>query len=261
MMKITVLGVRGSIPVDGSGYLKFGGSTSCILVETEKEAIFIDAGTGIVDAPEIGDKNITILLTHPHLDHLLGLPFFPYISQKNRRIDFYADTHEGLNPKEFLDRLFAPPFWPCTIGDYPADFKCCELKLPLKIGDVLIEGINSNHPGGSIIYKISHNGKSMVCATDYEYTEDTAQELTAFAKETDLLLFDAQYTEEELASRKGYGHSCLSAGLKVMKESVAKSLRFVHHDPRHSDEFLSNLEAKIKSETVSFAVKGEVIKL
>ncbi|MBR6307932.1 MAG: MBL fold metallo-hydrolase [Lachnospiraceae bacterium] len=260
-MKITVLGVRGSIPVEGQEYLKFGGSTSCILVETEKEAIFIDAGTGIINAPDIGDKNITILLTHPHLDHLLGLPFFPYITQKNRHIDFYSKNFLGLNASEILNKLFGPPFWPCTLGDYPADLKCLELTLPLQIGDVSVEGIESNHPGGSTIFKLSQGGKSVVCATDYEYEEKSAARLAEFAKGTDLLFMDAQYTEEELATRKGYGHSAVSQGLKIMQESGAKNLRFVHHDPRHNDEFLTQLDKEVKSETVSLAGRGEVIKL
>ena len=89
-IKVTVLGARGSVPTQGPDMTIFGGSTSSILIETADQAIFLDAGTGIMDAPNIGDKAISLFLTHPHLDHILGLPFFPYITEKNRRIDFYA---------------------------------------------------------------------------------------------------------------------------------------------------------------------------
>ena len=76
-MKITVLGARGSMPSEGRDFLEYGGATSCVLVETDEQAIYIDAGSGIVRTPDIGNRKISILLTHPHLDHLLGMPFFP----------------------------------------------------------------------------------------------------------------------------------------------------------------------------------------
>ena len=81
-MKVTILGARGSIPTEGKDMLEFGGGTSCVLVESGDQAVFLDAGTGILNAPDIGDKAITILLTHPHLDHIIGLPFFPYIFER-----------------------------------------------------------------------------------------------------------------------------------------------------------------------------------
>ena len=260
-MKVTVLGARGSMPVEGKSVLKYGGATSCILVESDTEAIFIDAGTGILDTPDIGDKNITVILTHAHLDHLMGLPFFPYLSQKNRRIDFYAPTCEGLNATEILRRLFSPPYWPCTLDEYASDLRCHDLTLPMRIGDILVEGIESNHPGGSLIYKLTCNNRSMVCATDYEYDEEKSRALIDFAKGVDLLFFDAQYTDEQLALKKGFGHSSALAGLKVMKECGARLLRLVHHDPFRSDEELQKMEADVKSASVAFAGKGDVITL
>ena len=260
-MKITILGARGSIPIEGKKFLEFGGLTSCVLCETKTEAVFIDAGTGLINAPIITDKNVSMLLTHPHLDHLIGLPFFPILSQKNKTIDFYAGPHEGLNAEKLLDGLFSPPYWPCKINDYPADFRCHELSLPLQIGDVKVEAIKSNHPGESFIFKVSSEGKSFVYATDYEYDEKNAKELIEFSKDADLLCFDSQYTQEELLSKKGYGHSTISQGLKVYKESGAKRLRFVHHNPAYDDEFLRSLEKEIKNENVSIARVNEVIKL
>ena len=260
-MKITILGARGSIPIEGEEFLEFGGMTSCVLVETETEALFIDAGTGLLNAPKIGDKHISILLTHPHLDHLSGLPFFPYLTENNRIIDFFAGSHSGFKAKEMLDRLFSPPFWPCKISDYPAAFKCHELKLPLKIGDINVEAIKSNHPGDSYIYKLTSEGKSFVYATDYEYEEEKADELIEFARGVDLLFFDAQYTDEEYSRKKGYGHSTISQGLEIFKKTHAKEMRFVHHNPAYNDKLLREFEANIKETNVSIARKNEVIKL
>ena len=80
-MKVTILGARGSIATSGRDVQEFGGATSCVLVETDKEAVFIDAGTGIMNSPDLGDRRISILISHPHMDHLGGLPFFPYLRQ------------------------------------------------------------------------------------------------------------------------------------------------------------------------------------
>ncbi len=262
-LKITILGARGSIPTEGEDMLEFGGATSCVLVETDDNAIFLDAGTGIRNAPDVGDKEISIFLTHPHLDHILGLPFFPYITHKDRQIDFYAAKTSAFSAKEQLDAFFAPPLWPCEVEGYPACFIIHDIdsEAGITIGDIKVTNMPSVHPGGGSVYRISRRGRSLVYATDYEYTKEKVGELIDFSKDTDLLLMDAQYTEEEFAKRIGFGHSTVNQGMEIMEKSGAKTIRFVHHDPRHDDEFLRRMEAEVKSETVAFARIREVIYL
>ena len=258
-MKITILGATGSVPVEGSDHLEFGGATSCVLVETEDQAIYLDAGSGIVRTPDVGDRNISILLSHPHLDHILGMPFFPYISKKNRKIDFFARKNGGLNARQQLDLLFSVPLWPITVDDFAADFACNDVTGPFDIGNVHVTFIDSVHPGGGTVFKLSSEGRSIVYATDYEYDENRIGELIGLANGCDLLFFDAQYTDDEFEARKGFGHSTVSHGMRVMEKSGAQNIRFVHHDPRHSDEFLRKMESEVKSDNVSFARRNEVI--
>ena len=146
-MKVTILGARGSIPTEGPEMLEFGGGTSCVLVESDDQAIFLDAGTGIINAPNVGDKEISILMTHPHLDHVLGLPFFPYIFEKGRKIGFYAGKNGILNTYEQLGTVFSNPLWPCRIEDYPSDITFHDAEFPLQIGGFTVTGIPSVHPG------------------------------------------------------------------------------------------------------------------
>ncbi len=258
-MKITILGARGSVPTSGRNMQEFGGSTSCIYIETDEYAIFLDAGTGLINAPDVGDRKIVILLTHPHIDHLIGLPFFPFNREKGRRVDIYAKRRGAFGAAEQIERLISPPLWPCLLSDYPADYQVHDLTLPITFGDIEVTGMESEHPGGSIIYRIKQNGASFVYATDYEHYGSNIDRLVDFVKDTDLLMYDGQYTQEESVRMRGFGHSTVEAGLDVMKKSNAKSILFVHHDPRHTDEMLTKMENAVKSDNVSFAREGQVI--
>lgn len=270
-MKITILGARGSIPVDGREYLEYGGATSCVLIETQDQALYLDAGTGIMHTPDIGDKSVSIVLTHPHIDHLVGLTFFPYLMKKDRHIDIYGAIRDGHTIEQQYERCISKPFWPLTIPDYPSDVAYHDLTGPVTIGDISLTFMESNHPGGGLVIRAGHDGRSVVYATDYEHGDDhlsgvspvecACDSLTEFAHDTDLLIYDAQYTDEEYPAYKGYGHSTVSEGLKVMRDSGARSIRFVHHDPRHTDAMLREMEDAVRSDTVSFAREGDVIEL
>ena len=267
-MRVTVLGSRGSVPVSGGSFHRFGGATSCYLVEAAGQRLYLDAGTGIVNAPPaVMEDEIIILLSHVHIDHILGLPFFRALSQKGRRIRVLTETRNGLSCEDQLRRFLAPPLWPVWLDAYPAKAGCEDLKLPFKAGSLLVEGMPSTHPNGSTILRVTGEGKSLVYATDFEHTDKSIADLVRFAKGTDLLLYDAQYTKEEYPSKRGFGHSCPAVGMQVFKECGAKHLLFVHHDPGRTDQDLEAMEKKfLESEGVTgnkvrFAREGEVIEL
>ncbi len=260
-LKITVLGARGSVPTGAFEMREFGGATSCILVESDTQAVFLDAGSGIIDTPKLEDKEITILITHPHFDHLIGLPFFPYNGEAGRDINIYLAPRMGLSATDQIDALLSPPLWPCTFREYPASIRVHDLKLPLSIGDITVTGMEGNHPGGCTVFKLTRGKTNLVYATDYEDTEEKLPELIDFAKDTDLLFYDAQYTPEEAVRLRGFGHSTMQTGLEVMEKGNIRNIRFVHHDPRHPDTQLYAMEEPVRSERVAFARQWEVIHL
>ncbi len=257
-LRLTVLGCRGSMPAAGKETLAFGGDTSCCQLEAQGETLFLDAGTGLVNAVLPENAPLPILISHPHIDHLLGLPMFPGLSQPGRKVILYGQSAEGLSLEEQVRRFVGPPLWPAEISRYPADVQFQEARFPLSIGPFLITAMASCHPGSSLIFRIAACGKSIVYATDFEHTEDKIRELSAFACGTDLLLYDAQYTEEEYAVKKGFGHSTAEAGMRVQRESGARRLLLIHHDPRHTDDFLTERELALG---VRYARQGEVIRL
>ncbi len=256
-MRITVLGSRGSMPTADPAMAGFGGATSCYCVQAQGQTVFLDAGTGLMSAA-CGEGPISILLSHTHVDHILGLPLFPALLQPGREIHIYGKTREGLTVEQQLARLISRPLWPLRLEEFPARAVCHELSLPLTLGGITVEGMEACHPGGSTVLKLTAGGCSLVYATDFEHSEEKCAELASFAKGASLLLYDGQYTEDEYAARRGFGHSTPAMGLRVRRESGAGRLLLIHHDPKHTDAMLRETEERLG---VRFAREGDVVTL
>ncbi|MBR1691512.1 MAG: MBL fold metallo-hydrolase [Lachnospiraceae bacterium] len=258
-LSVTFLGTRGSVPVNGKEYERYGGATSCVRVLAGNEEIYLDAGSGIVQARPEQDTHITVLFSHLHLDHVQGLPFFPALAQAGRPIALYAADREGISGQEAIDRLFSPPLWPCRISDYPAEVSFHPLQSRFSIGSVPVTTMPSFHPGGATIYRLAYQGKSLVYATDFEHTGEKIQELIRFAQDADLLIYDGQYTQEEYEKRKGYGHSTASVGGEIAAAARVKQFFITHHDPRHTDDWFMQMERQ--NPQITYAKDGEEILL
>ena len=256
-LRLTVLGTRGSVPVEGDNFARYGGATSCYRVRAGNEEIYLDAGSGIVNALPAPNTRITILLTHMHLDHLIGLPFFIALTEKDRPIDIYAADFAGLAPKEAIDRLVSNPFWPCKIENYPARVTFRPLPERFTLGDVVVDTAKGSHPGGATIYRLTRQGKSLVHATDFEHNPQACAALAGFAKGCDVLLYDAQYTADEYERYRGYGHSTPREGIKVAAAAGVGKLFFVHHAPLKTDAALDALQREFDAGT--FAKGGDEI--
>ena len=255
---IKVLGCRGSMPAARRDMAEFGGDTSCYQVQCGEDALYLDAGTGLMNAAPQEGRPVHILLSHAHADHILGLPMFGAFFRPGQEIVLYGRAGAGLSLEEQLNRLVSPPLWPCTLWQYPAKTRAQEAEFPLRIGPFTVWAMESCHPGGSLILKVAAEGRSIVYATDFEHTPDKEKELIAFSRGVDLLLYDAQYTQAMFEKKKGFGHSTGEAGLRVARESGVKLLRFIHHDPFYTDVMLRTREESLGA---AFARQGEVIRL
>lgn len=258
-MRLTILGARGSIPVSGIQQTRFGGSTSCYMVEADGETVFLDAGSGLVSAPVQFEKPPIILLSHLHLDHLLGLGMYPRLSETGAVTRLYLRAASTEEAKERLAGIFAPPYWPLPLTDYKGSLELEPLRESFRVGNILIDCMEGRHPGGCAIFRLSCSGKRLVYATDYEPDEASFSRLISFSRNADLLLYDAQYTAEEYESKRGFGHSTAEKGIELMKRSGAKSLLLIHHSPQASDEELLRRERVIGRENVHYAREGETI--
>lgn len=261
-MRLTVLGTRGSCPVSGRENSVFGGASSCYMIEAGDQVLFLDAGSGILNAPAdaLRGKPVTVLMTHTHIDHILGLPLFAPLSDPEREIVLYCRSRDGLDAARQLDRFLCPPLWPCRLEDYPARMLLRELPESLLIGDMNIFCAEAVHPGGSTLLRLERGGKCLVYAGDHELCEGV-DVLEEFAADADLLLCDAQFDEEEYAVRRGYGHSTAAAAIRVARKAGVRELLLIHHDPRHDDKKMLAMERALPDGFARFAREGEVIGL
>ena len=261
-MRLTVLGARGSVPVGGTQTNIYGGETSCYLVDAGDYVIFLDAGTGLLKAPRIDEnKEIIILLSHPHIDHLLGLPLFDEMASPNRKITVYGRTMGGISTSEQIRGLFSKLYWPVTPWDISKNFQCSDPDFPLVLKSIVIETAVLPHPGGCLGYRISYKGKSAVYMTDCELNEGGIERLSEFAKDSDLLLCDSQYTAEEYEGKRGFGHSTIDNAIKLMEKSCSKKMLLIHHDPHRTDKQLEEMEKDITDTRICFARSGMQIEL
>ena len=262
--RLTVLGARGSIPVSGKEYVRYGGATTCYRLEYDDCTVILDGGTGIIrHRQQESGKPCHILITHPHADHLYGLPMLKLLYSQDFSVFIHGADYSGKTVKEQLECLMCPPLWPITSEVFRAKTEFCSFK----VGDTLslsstvsAETLSVNHPGGCIAYKLSFGGKNLVFATDVELSEDMTEKLSGFAAGCDLLVLDAQYTKEEYKARMGFGHPSIDQSLRLIEKCVPKVALLTHHDPFRTDDELDEIAASLPK-NVQLAKEGMEVTL
>ena len=293
-LRIKFWGVRGSYPAPGAGTVKFGGNTASVEVRAGEKTILLDAGTGMIPlGHELVRTNrantILLLFSHLHHDHAQGFPFFvpAYLPNVKLHISGPDGTHESL--KSVLERNQSSETFPVSLREMASTKNIQSVRESQVIiwdqagiqvaesspgldPDAVVVRIHKSyaHPGGVYIYRITWHGKSIVYATDTEGYVGTDKRLVAFAKEADLLIHDAQYSDEhywgQLAgfpSTQGYGHSTVTMACEVAASARVQELILFHHDPSYSDEVISSMEtfAKEKFDRTQAAYEGQEIVL
>lgn len=223
-----------------------GGNTPCIEVRSGDQLLIIDAGSGIrllgLDLLQRGFARghhaASILITHTHWDHINGFPFFRPAFVPHNRFTFYspfADLAGRFNTQQ------QPDFFPVPLDLMSAglEFKVIAPNQWHNIGKFRVYPMRLSHPGETYGYRIEDGSASLVCATDSEYKRldhASTEEYVHFFQDTDLLIFDAQYTLAEALDKADWGHSTPVMGAELARRAGAKRLALSHHDPTRNDE-------------------------
>jgi phosphoribosyl 1,2-cyclic phosphodiesterase len=267
-LRVVICGGRGSTPAPGEPFSRYGGHTSCVAVahDGETPTLLLDAGTGIRHVRSvIGDTAFdgSILLGHLHWDHTQGVPFFTPGDQPRSRVDVYVPA-QG-DPLELLRRVMSPPHFPITPEELQGkwDFQS------LEAGEHTIErfsvlALDVPHKGGRTFgYRIADGRSAIAYISDHAPTAlgpgpDGLGELhpaaMRLASEVDLLIHDAQYTDDELPARVEYGHSAIGYAMRLALAARAKHLLLFHHDPARTDDEVDAIVASCRDVAGSLCV-------
>ena len=250
MVDVIFHGTRGSFPVHSAYHFKYGGHTSCVSVVTKKRWVILDAGTGMIDAGKIAQshnfQNCHVLLSHLHLDHIVGLPSFTPLWSPNFTLNIYSCA---VNPLKQIRTLVSPPYFPVDWNDIPATKNIIKFHSGETLTadlDYHVDTISLSHPGGSCGYRLRFDNKRICYITDTDLPKTLREKLTKFIKNCDLLIFDSTYCDSEYGPVSDFGHSTWQMACNLAKEANVKLLALFHHAPSHTDDFIDRLEEDAK---------------
>jgi phosphoribosyl 1,2-cyclic phosphodiesterase len=251
-MKLKFWGVRGSIPVCGKEYLKYGGSTTCLEIrDKNNDILIVDCGSGVrklgKEVVKEGIRKIKIIFTHQHTDHVLGFPFFAPIYDKRNEIEVAGCAYNTNGLREIVAKTMRPPSFPVKFDEIDAKFNFVSMRRGgLKMNNIFVFPIELSHPNGGLGYRFEEDGKSIVFLTDNELAYihpggRSFNDYIEFAKNADILIADADYTDEEYKYRKGWGHSTYTQAFELAVKAKVGKLYFFHHNQDRTDKEIDKI--------------------
>jgi phosphoribosyl 1,2-cyclic phosphodiesterase len=255
-LKLKYYGTRGSIPVPGGDTIKYGGNTACVRIAVGSTLIILDGGSGLrVLGNELlqtefgkGQGVAHIFFSHAHWDHINGFPFFLPAYVRGNKFFLYGSSFSGPSLRKILTHRQDDIKFPIKMKDMSSSLEFIELHEGQKVHfhNALISciPIKHRHLHGSLSYRIEAESKKIVYISDYEHEEKLDLKLVEFAKDADLIIYDAMFRPKEYEKRRGWGHSTFVEGINITKAANVKLLHLFHHSPDHSDHVLDEIEKK-----------------
>jgi phosphoribosyl 1,2-cyclic phosphodiesterase len=250
-------GVRGSVPVSGPQFVRVGGRTACVEMRCGEHVLLFDAGSGLhaagVKLEAEGIKRFDLFFSHCHYDHVTGLPFFKPLFDETVEVAIHSGHLRRWNATQYIvANLMKRPFFPVGPDIFKARIDYVDFapgdRLEPKPG-IAITTRALNHPGGAVGYRVSHAGRSAAFVTDTEHTPGEIDPgLVDFISGADLVIYDAAYTDAELETYRGYGHSTWQQGIRLCKAANAKRLALFHHSQHRDDDELEAIERAARAE-------------
>jgi phosphoribosyl 1,2-cyclic phosphodiesterase len=265
-MKVRFWGTRGSLPTPGRATNRYGGNTSCVEVTSADPGhrIVLDGGSGIRvlgAALPSSLHRVDLLLTHLHMDHIIGLGFFEPLFRPGLEVHIWGPSSTTLPLHDRLARYLSPPLFPVSLRELP-----CELELhDVPLGDFALPGMRVHaalvtHPGPTVGYRLDDGHGTLAYLSDHEPALGSrlfpeAPEWTSgfdLAAGVDVLIHDAQYTDAEYPDHIGWGHSSIGQAIEFARAAGVGRLVTFHHDPSHDDAMLDAIYADLASQAHGF---------
>jgi phosphoribosyl 1,2-cyclic phosphodiesterase len=254
-MQARVWGCRGSLATPGADTVRYGGNTSCVEVRLDSgDTLVLDAGTGIRPLGAAMDltsvRELHILLTHLHLDHLQGLGFFRPLFQPDLEVHLWGPASPVQGLAERIAMYLSPPLFPVRLADIPAKLTFHDApEEPVTIGSATVRAGNVAHQGPTVGYRIEEAGRTLAYLPDHEPSlgVDLDDQPPAWisghdvAHDADVLFHDAQYGDDEYPHHVGWGHSAMEHVMRFARKANVNTVVLFHHDPYHTDDELDQL--------------------
>ena len=254
-------GTRGSNGVSGASYVHFGGNTSCLELRHGKDLLIIDAGNGIRPlgfhlAQTSSVKDIHLLISHTHWDHVSGFPFFTPLYDPSYRIHIWAPIGFDKSVHDLFREMLVHSLFPINLEEIKAQliFKDIYERVPFQVGPFVVDTHYALHPGATLCFKITCAKTTFGYATDNEFlmgyhgkpqaimsSHSLLQKYTSlisFFTGCNFLVHEAQYTPSEYQHKVGWGHSSVTNASILLKHTNIPHWVVTHHDPMHTDENL-----------------------
>jgi phosphoribosyl 1,2-cyclic phosphodiesterase len=274
-MRVTFWGTRGSVPTPGPSTVRYGGNTACVEMRTRAGTLFIlDSGTGIRElglrlAREAEPVEAHLLLGHTHWDHISGFPFFSPAFVAGTRLTVCGARDLDRSLQDVMAGQMHYTYFPVPLGDLHADISFCELEEgSLRIKDALVRTHYLNHTAVCLGYRVEADGVSVAYITDHEpygsvedglrrgYLHAGDRRLIDFVRGVDLLIQDAQYTPEEYAIHRGWGHGSTDYVVDIADEAEVRRLALFHHEPTHADADIDRMLDLCRSRAPHLEILG-----
>jgi phosphoribosyl 1,2-cyclic phosphodiesterase len=266
-LSVRFWGVRGSVACPEPSTARYGGNTSCVEVRCGDRLLIFDAGTGLrplgkalvgTSAPTRAD----IFFSHCHIDHIVGVPFFAPCYELTTQLRLWAgNLLPEYRIEQILRRMMAEPLFPIGFDALKAqiefhDFRAGDVLRPH--ADVTLRTAPLNHPGRAVGYRLEFENRSIAYVTDTEHHPDQLdRNVLWLAHDADVLIYDCNFTEEEFARHRGWGHSTWQEGVRIAQAAAVKQLVMFHHDPDHDDSVLDRIGTQARKLHVGAIVASE----
>lgn len=260
-------GVRGSYPAPFGSHLRVGGNTSCVELRADNHILICDGGSGIIPLGNalMGQKEIrevTIILTHYHWDHISGLPFFVPAFVPGWKVNIFGPGEGREMVEKHISGQMVDPYFPVEVETWLADIHYLETTDQIiEYGPFKATPFNVHHPGSTYGYKINVHGKNIIYASDNELSfidknildrknelepaewhlmqqmqQEERQKVINSIAQTDVFIHDAQYTIDDYNKKRGWGHSCFIDTVNFAADAHVKNLYLFHVDPNYNDD-------------------------